>query len=165
MDEPFFNQLRTVEQLGYVVISRAKVTRDIIGYWVMVQSAKKGCSHIRNSIDKCLAEHREKVKNLTDEEFCKVRDAVLTIISEKDKNQSEDVARMYSSELATHRYQFDRQEREIASIKTLTLAEFQSYYERLFFTERKRMDMRWNSQAHQEEEEKGEFKLTDGSEK
>lgn len=40
MDEPFFNQLRTIEQLGYVVISRHKVTRDVLGYWVMVQSEK-----------------------------------------------------------------------------------------------------------------------------
>ena len=89
-------------------MSRARVTRDIIGYWVMVQSALKGCSHIRNSMDKCLEVNREKVKNMTEEGFNKSRDSVLTKLKEKDKNQAEDRARMYSGELETHRYQFDR---------------------------------------------------------
>jgi len=31
MNEPFFNQLRTQQQLGYVVFSRAVNTRDVIG--------------------------------------------------------------------------------------------------------------------------------------
>jgi len=86
MDEPFFNQLRTIEQLGYVVLSRHKVTRDVLGYWVMVQSEKHGCSHLRNSMDKCLQDFREKVKNMTEEDFQKSRDSVLTTLSEKDKN-------------------------------------------------------------------------------
>ena len=50
-------------------------------------------------------------------------------------------------------------------IKTLTLADFQAYYESLLFTERKRIDMRWNSEKHKEEEEKSEFKLADGAER
>ena len=50
-------------------------------------------------------------------------------------------------------------------IKTLTLADFQAYFERLLFTDRKRIDMRWNSAKHKEEEEQSEFKLTDGSER
>lgn len=31
LDEPTFNQLRTIEQLGYVVFTRANVTRDVHG--------------------------------------------------------------------------------------------------------------------------------------
>lgn len=164
MDEPFFNQLRTIEQLGYVVLSRTKVTRDVIGYWVMVQSEKQGCSHLRNSLDKCLADFREKVKNMSDEDFKKSRDSVLTTISEKDKNQQEDFERCYT-EIATHRYQFDRQAQEIEMLKKLTLADFQAFYERFLFTERKRIDMRWNSEKHKEDEEKTEFKLGDGEER
>lgn len=50
-------------------------------------------------------------------------------------------------------------------IKTLTLADYQAYYERMLFTERKRIDMRWNSEKHKEEEEKTEFNLPDGEER
>jgi len=164
MDEPFFNQLRTQEQLGYVVISRHKVVRDVLGYWVMVQSEKQGCSHLRNSMDKCLEEFREKVQKLSDEDFQKSRDSVLTTISEKVKNQNEAFAQDYG-EIVHHRYQFDRQDHEIAMIKTLTKADFQAYYERFLFTERKRIDMRWNSEKHKEAEEKTEFKLPEGKER
>ena len=82
---------------------------------------------------------------MTDEEFNTARDSVLTNVAEKDKNQREDFSRIYNSEICSHRYQFDRQEREIEMIKTLTRAEFQAYFDRVIFTERKRLDMRWNS--------------------
>jgi insulysin len=36
IDEPTFNQLRTVEQLGYVVFSRPLVKGDILGALVLV---------------------------------------------------------------------------------------------------------------------------------
>lgn len=50
-------------------------------------------------------------------------------------------------------------------LKKLTLADFQSYYERMLFTERKRLDMRWNSEKHKEEEATTEFKLPETEER
>ena len=47
---------------------------------------------------------------MTSEEFNENRNSVLTKISEKDKNPGEEFARMFS-EIALHRYQFDRQEK------------------------------------------------------
>ena len=75
-------------------------------------------------MDTMLLEYQTKTKAMTDEEFNTVRDAVKTHISEKDKNQKEDFVRMYNGEIVSHRYQWDRQEREIEMIMTLTKAEF-----------------------------------------
>ena len=36
LGEPFFNELRTQQQLGYVVFSRAVNTRDVLGAQFMV---------------------------------------------------------------------------------------------------------------------------------
>ena len=47
MDEPTFNQLRTIEQLGYIVFTMDCKVRDILGTAFCVQSSKKGCSHIK----------------------------------------------------------------------------------------------------------------------
>lgn len=55
LDEPTFNQLRTIEQLGYVVFTRCNSTRDVQGLQFCVQSPQKCCSHIRNSLDTHLA--------------------------------------------------------------------------------------------------------------
>ena len=46
-------------------------------------------------------------------------------------------------------------------IKTLNKAEFLTYFERVLFTEKKRVDLRWNSEKHKPDEEKTEFKLDD----
>ena len=48
----------------------------------------------------------------------------MTSISEKDKNMKEDFNRVWGYEFATHKYKFDRQESEIAMLKTLTKDEF-----------------------------------------
>lgn len=74
----------------------------------------------------------------------------MTIISEKDKNQGEEFDRFWISEFNTHQYQFDRQDSDIAMLKTLTKAELQDHFEKLLFRPNRanRLDMHWNSQPH-----------------
>jgi len=166
MDEPTFNQLRTIEQLGYVVFSKTASHRDVIGSWFLIQSPKMGCAHIKNSLNKHLATMRQKVIDLTDEDFKTQQEAVYTQIAEKDKSIGEVFNRFWSHEFATHRYLFDRQEKECAALRELTKADFQAYFEKIFFTPEtvKRLDIHFNSEAHKQQEEESEFKITDGSE-
>ena len=98
LQEPTFDQLRTKEQLGYVVASRPRNTRDIIGCWFLIQSPTKDCLHIRKRLDIFLARMRVKVRNMTDEEFAKNVNSVKTKISVKDKNMYEEFARFWSKE-------------------------------------------------------------------
>ena len=86
LDEPTFNQLRTVEQLGYVVWSRHNVKRDVVGAWFLVQSPNKGCSHIKASFNSHMKKMLKKVEDMTEKEFDEQRNAVLTQYSEKDVN-------------------------------------------------------------------------------
>ena len=67
---------------------------------------------------------RTKVQNMTDEEFQTVVGAVMTDISERDKNLLEAHNRIWANELSTHAYIFDRQDRDIATLPTITKAEF-----------------------------------------
>ena len=60
-------------------------------------------------MDKCLEKNREKLKTMTDEEFDKQRNSVLTNLEEKDKNQKEEFGRLNNSEIAQHRLMWDRQ--------------------------------------------------------
>ena len=79
-----------------------------------------------------MAKMRQKMRSMSDEDFAKTSSAVMTVVSEKDKNSVEDFGRMWS-EFATHHHKFDRQEREIAMLKNITKAELQAYFEQLFF--------------------------------
>lgn len=65
----------------------------------------------------------EKVKVLSDEEFKTNVDSVLVKITEKDYNLTKHNIRMWE-EISTHKYLFDRQEKEIEVLKTLTKEEF-----------------------------------------
>ena len=112
IDEPFFNDLRTQQQLGYVVFSRDFQTRDILGNQLLVQSAKKSCEYLLSCINKFLTTIREKYKNLTDEEFETAKKSICTILSEKDINLGKDKIRMWR-ELFSHKYNFQRQEHDL----------------------------------------------------
>ena len=52
----------------------------------------------------------------------------MTAISEKDKNLNEEFGRVWNREIATHKYNFDRQENEISMIATITKAELQAFF-------------------------------------
>ena len=145
--EPTFDQLRTKEQLGYVVFSRPRSARDIISAWFLIQSPDKNCMHIRTRLDVHMAKMRTKVSEMTDETFATTVGAVMTNISEKDKNLPEEFGRYWNGEFSTHKYNFDRQEQEIALLSTITKAEVQAYIEKLFFQEKRanRLDIHWNS--------------------
>lgn len=155
LDEPTFNQLRTNEQLGYVVWSRHCERRDVIGAWFLVQSPNKGCSHIKASFNKHMTNMLDTVAKMSEKAFDEQRNAVLTQYSEKDINLAQEFNRHWTNEIVSHKYIFDRQERECALLKELTLKEFKDHFARMFsFKTMKRLDMHWNSKPHQEQEEK-----------
>jgi len=76
--------------------------------------------------------------------------SVLVELEAKDKNLSEESSKYWSSEIANHRYMFDRVERKIQEIKTIRQDEWQTAFEDLFFTKRRRVDFRYNSAFHKE---------------
>jgi len=107
LDEPTFDQLRTKEQLGYVVATRPHQIRDVLGSWFLIQSPTKGCSHIRDRLDTHLQNMGKRFAAMSDAEFTTLVDSVRTILSEKDKNQNDAFHRIWV-EFATHKYLFER---------------------------------------------------------
>lgn len=85
--------------------------------------------------------------------------SVLVELEAKDKNLSEENTRFWNSEIANHRYMFDRIERKIEEIKKITKSQWQQSFEDLFFAKRRRVDFRYNSFSHKEQEATTEFKF------
>jgi secreted Zn-dependent insulinase-like peptidase len=67
LEEPFFDDLRTKQQLGYVVASRSTSDRGMQSIWFLIQSPTKCGEYQIAATNKFLLEQREKVKNLTEE--------------------------------------------------------------------------------------------------
>ena len=51
LEEPTFNQLRTIEQLGYVVFARRCQNRDVLGARFIIQSPGQSSEYIVNSLN------------------------------------------------------------------------------------------------------------------
>ena len=91
---------------------------------------------------------------MTQDEFEEHRDAVLTRVSEKDKNLYDEFKRYWGREFGTHKYNFDRQAQEMEMLDELELEEFQAHFAKLFESATaRRLDIHWNSTPHKEQEE------------
>lgn len=97
---------------------------------------------------------------MPDADFETMIKSVLVDLSAKDKNLAEEHARMFSQEVSQHRYQFDRQSKECEVLKTITKQEWQAHFVALVNSEVRRVDFRYNSSAHKEQEATSEFKFT-----
>jgi len=151
LQEPFFNQLRTQQQLGYVVMSRPCDTRDVMGIQFLVQSPKRSCAHLVKCVNDYLEEMRIRVDQMTEEEFQVQVGAVLSRLQEKDISHSQRHARHWN-EIATHYYDFERQQNDIEAIQRLTLEDLKAHFTATFFSsESKRLDVTLTSTTHAEE--------------
>ena len=72
-------------------------------------------------------------------------------MGEKDKKQKDVASRFHEVEIATHSYQFDRQEKELEMLETVTLEDFKNYFEEIFFSDKTaRLDLQLTSKIHKD---------------
>merc|ERR1719410_2051704 len=64
--EPFFDTLRTKEQLGYVVEASCHWTLGIIGFSFTVQSSEFSVEHVQQRIESFLTQFRSTLPNMPD---------------------------------------------------------------------------------------------------
>jgi insulysin len=83
--EPAFNQLRTEEQLGYIVHTSIKTSgNDIKGLLFLIQSDSFDPIHMEERVELFLSKFRQKyILPLTEDEFQKNKDAVVANFLEK----------------------------------------------------------------------------------
>lgn len=107
----------------------------------------------------------KQLETLSAEDFDEIKDSVLTIFEEKDKNLKEQFDRFWTHEFSTHKYDFDRQEKECAMIEELSQEEFTAHFKSMFGPEARRLDICMHSSKHISEKPEGlwsaqEFKST-----
>jgi len=154
MQQPFFNDLRTNQQLGYVVDARQIESRHVMGYRFLIQSAAHSAEYCIGCINKFLLDNRKVFQELSDTDFEQAREAINIDISEKDINLSIEASRLYN-EICVHTYVFDRQDKEIATLQEVTKAEVQAFFENIFFAgQSKRIDFELQAANHAEDNAK-----------
>ncbi|KFY13297.1 hypothetical protein V491_06446 [Pseudogymnoascus sp. VKM F-3775] len=124
--EPAFDQLRTKEQLGYVVFSGARTTSTTIGYRFIVQSERTP-AYLENRIDSFLANYLTTLKNMSDSEFEGHQRSLITKRMEKLKNLDQESSRLWTH-VASDYFDFDLSYEDAAHVKALTKKEMVEFY-------------------------------------
>lgn len=125
-DELGFDQLRTKEQLGYVVWTGAKINSTTLGYRVIIQS-ERSTEYLEERINAFLALFSNKLKEMPAEEFQSHKSSLVNKRLEKIKNLNEETARIWSF-IGSEYYDFFQRQQEAETIAKLTKEDMLSFF-------------------------------------
>lgn len=138
-DEPAFDQLRSKEQLGYVVWSGARYSAPTIGYRVIIQS-ERTAKYLESRIDAFLSDFGNKLLEMSDQEFEGHKRSVIKKRLETLKNLSSEASRFWTH-IGSGYFDFVQNEVDAATVRTLTKLDaiqfFKQYIDPQSLTRRK----------------------------
>lgn len=142
LSSPFFQDLRTEKQLGYVVFSSTLPIMKVPGIVFTVQSPSADPIMLEKSVEEFLRNYAANIISMTDENFESYKQGLLTRILFKEKSLSERSAR-YWTEVNNGYHDFDSRDQLAQAIKNVTKQDFQqAYYRYLLSDARKRLVVR-----------------------
>jgi len=151
-DEPCFNQLRTIEQLGYVVFSGPTFNDTWSGYRILIQS-EKNCRYLEGRIESFLNTFEETLDKMSDTEFDSHKKAIINKRLAKLKNLSSEDDRFWNH-IFSDAYDFLQSETDAETIGRLTKQEMIDFYARFISTcssQRAKLSVHLQAQAKAKE--------------
>jgi len=151
--EAFFDQLRTNEQLGYVVYSRALLFRGISQFCFVIQSDVKWPFYLRQRIASFIEGLKEKVQNVSDEDYNKYIESVKTEYLQKPLQLYEEAERHWE-EIKTQQYFFNRRKRYAELLADISKKDFQDHVASVLFNAPRKFEVHVVSELMKDENEK-----------
>jgi insulysin len=128
--EPAFNQLRTEEQLGYIVHSSVKTNGDNIkGIMILIQSDSFDPLYLDERIEVFLQGFRTKLVDMTVQDFESNVDSVCQNLLQKDKSLGEESSRYWQA-ISNRTYKFSRLADIAAQVRTTSQLDILRLYDR-----------------------------------
>ncbi len=118
---PFFNSLRTEQQLGYVVHASARPVEKHPGIVFVVQSPRADSVEIERHVDTFLKERVKRFEQLTDAELAGYREGLVGALLKRDSNLDERGARFWQS--IDSQEPFDNREQIAKAVNNTTVAD------------------------------------------
>ncbi|ORZ07985.1 Metalloenzyme, LuxS/M16 peptidase-like protein [Lobosporangium transversale] len=127
INEPCFNQLRTKEQLGYLVFSGVRKQSGVTGLRFILQSERDPV-HLESRIEHFL-ESRMKtyLEEMSHEEYDKQVNSLIQKKLEKDKNLRQETYR-YWGQIVSGYYDFDEIQDEVEEMRRTTLETMREFF-------------------------------------
>ncbi len=134
---PFFDTLRTREQLGYVVSAHSAFTLRVPGLNFVIQSPVAGPAALLARIDGFVADFRELIATMDDAQFEGHRQGLLTVLRERDTSQSQRSQRL-QHDLALGHYAFDHRTRLAEAVESLTREDLLAAHDAWLLSDKRR---------------------------
>ncbi|XP_063818112.1 insulin-degrading enzyme isoform X1 [Pseudophryne corroboree] len=131
--EPCFNTLRTKEQLGYIVFSGPRRANGVQGLRFIIQSEKPP-HYLESRVEAFLKTTEKSLEEMSDEAFQKHIQALALRRLDKPKKLSAEGAK-YWGEIISQQYHFDRDNVEVAYLKTLVKDDIIKFFKDLLAVE------------------------------
>ncbi|KAL6663337.1 metalloprotease [Candidozyma auris] len=132
LHEPCFNQLRTKEQLGYVVFSGYRSSRSYFGLRILVQS-ERPCDYLQYRVENFLKMFKRKKlgSSLTDEVFAKYKQSLRNMKLAKLKNLGEETS-LYWNAINNGFYDFEQKANDVQILESVTPQELVQFFNDYF---------------------------------
>ena len=126
--DEFFNQLRTIDQIGYVCVLRVRDSYSLIGVRFLVQSAVKGCQWIESRIQDFIAFSKQSLSgaHLTPTEWRSHCEALKSTLLERKKNLFEE-SEAYWAQIVNGQCDFARAETEAALVDGCSMEQLERF--------------------------------------
>ncbi|KDN45284.1 hypothetical protein K437DRAFT_256623 [Tilletiaria anomala UBC 951] len=126
--EPCFDQLRTKEQLGYLVFSSARKMVGQCGFRVLVQS-ERDVAHVESRIDVFFDYLKNVLDKMTQDEFNAHKESLIQSRLEVVKNLGEEASRFWYH-IHSRYYDFLQRETDVAALRELTKQDIVDFFMR-----------------------------------
>ncbi|KXS20116.1 hypothetical protein M427DRAFT_52375 [Gonapodya prolifera JEL478] len=126
ISEPAFDQLRTKEQLGYIVSTSIRMNTGVMGLRVIIQSEREPV-YLEHRIDEFLHQFLEKLENLEPEAYEEEQKSLVAKLIESDKNLGRESSRHWGH-ISSRYLDFDGDHRDAAAIPTVSLTSLIDWY-------------------------------------
>ncbi|KAH9915085.1 LuxS/MPP-like metallohydrolase [Fomitopsis serialis] len=127
MRSPVFDQLRTQEQLGYVVSSTMWVAATSMGFGINIQSTRAPW-YLEERVDAFLEQFRSTLAEMSQEDFAAEKEGLIVKLLERPKNLHEETLSFWA-QIRQGYYDFMRRQRDASAIKALSLDEVIKTYD------------------------------------
>ncbi|XP_051113236.1 nardilysin-like isoform X2 [Andrographis paniculata] len=127
VEEPLFNQLRTKEQLGYVVECSLRVTYRILGFCFVVQSSEYSPIYLHGRLEDFINGLQKTLEDLDQDSFENYRNGLMGKLLEKDPSLSYET-NQYWDQITDKRYMFDMSKKKAEELKGIQKDDIINWY-------------------------------------
>ncbi len=137
LSSPFYNDLRTEKQLGYIVYATSMPILRVPGIAFVVQSPNTPPMALEEKIDRFIVTFADTVRHMSDQDLTKHKQGLLSRILEKDRNLQARSDR-YWNDIDEKQYKFDGRERLASAVHDIDKEALQRYYHELLLSKQRR---------------------------